>query len=138
MEKTCLDTSVLIELARRKLLKYVNPLKDELYLTELTLYEYLRGLEILGRDIEKAKDLLESFFYIIGFDNEAIKIASDIYSKLFKEGIAVPDPDILIASICIVNDIPLATYDKHFQKLEKLGLKLYNPNRIIRELNKRA
>ena len=137
MERACLDTSILIELARRKLLKYVNPFIDEFYITELTLYEYLRGIGILGRDLEKAKDMLEKPFYIIRFTNQSIKKASEIYFTLFKKGIVIPDPDILIASICIINNLPLATFDEHFKRLTELGLKLYNPNKIIKKLYKR-
>lgn len=138
MERSCLDTSVLIELARRRLLRYIDPFREELYLTRLTVYEYLRGLEVLGRDVDKAKDLLEKLFYIVDFDNEAVKKASNIYSILFRKGVVIPDPDIIIASICIVNNLPIASFNQHFKRLVKLGLKLYNPSKIINELNRRA
>ena len=131
MEETCLDTSVLIELARRKLLKYIDPSRDIFYLTEITLYEYLRGIRLLDRDIEKAKEALERLFYVIGFSNEVIKKASDIYSILSKKGVIIPDPDILVASICIIYNLSIASFDKHFESFRELGLRLCDPPRSL-------
>ena len=86
MEPTCIDTSVLIELARGKLLRYIDPNRDQLYLTEITVYEYLRGMEVIGRDIEYAKIVLENLFKILRINNDVIKLASKFMVNYIGEG----------------------------------------------------
>jgi hypothetical protein len=54
-----------------------------------------------------------------------LKVASKIYAELRKKGEIIEDPDLLIASICIANNLPLITHNKkHFKRLEKFGLKV--------------
>jgi hypothetical protein len=50
--------------------------------------------------------------------------------RLKKKGISVPFQDAAIATICIVNDIPLLSKDSHFEIIAKVldGLRLYKFN----------
>lgn len=45
---------------------------------------------------------------------------SDIRLKLKQKGKPIPENDIWIAAICIVNGLPLLTSDKHFLDIENL------------------
>lgn len=45
---------------------------------------------------------------------------SDIRLKLKQKGKPIPENDIWIAAICIVNGLPLLTSDKHFLEIENL------------------
>ncbi len=132
MEKTCIDTNVLIEMGRRKLISIID--RDYgFYIPSIVLYEYLRGLVLLGRDPDLVKYELEQRFNIIWLDNRVLKIASKIYAKLYRNGQLIPDPDILIAASCILYKIPLATYNiDHFKRIDELKLK--DPTSILSEL----
>lgn len=131
MAKTCLDTNVLIELARRKLIRYIDR-EDQLYIPWIVAYEYIRGLAYLGRDTGLVKHELESRFNIIYPTNSILVKAVEIYLSLRKRGELIPDPDILIAASCIANNIPLATMNRsHFNRIE--GLELVDPKTIIEE-----
>ncbi len=131
MAKACLDTNVLIELARRKLIRYIER-EDELYIPWIVAYEYIRGLAYLGRDTSMVKHELEDRFNIIYPTNNVLVKAVEIYLELRRRGELVPDPDILIAASCMAYGIPLATMNKsHFDRIE--GLKLLDPETIIEE-----
>jgi len=131
LEKICIDTDVLIDIARKRLIGYVSK-ELGIHLTSITLYEFLKGLAYIGRDIATSKDELESRFNILWLTNDVILKASGIFCKLKKRGYLIPDPDLLIGSTCIVYNVPLATYNtKHFEKLKQYGLTLEKPERVI-------
>ena len=131
MEKACLDTGVLVELARRRLIRYVDRGLG-LHLTFITFYEYLRGLAYLGRDLEASKDELENRFQVIWPSNRALMLAAEIYSVLRRKGQLISDPDIIIGSLCISSGAPLATFNKqHFTRLKHYGLELIDPEEVF-------
>ena len=131
MDKVCIDTDVLIDIARRRLMRYIGK-ELNIHLTFITLYEFLRGLAYIGRDIVASKEELENRFNILWPTNEVLLKASEIYCELKKSGHVIPDPDLLIGSTCIVYNVPLVTYNiKHFEKLKPCGLTLEKPERII-------
>ncbi len=134
IKKICIDTDVLIDIAKRKLVRYVSK-ELGIFITFITLYEYLRGLAYLGRDIKASKEELESKFSILWPSNEALLKLSEIYQELRRRGKLIPDPDLLIASLCIANNIPLSTYNvKHYSRLTIFGLKLVNPEEVIERI----
>jgi len=131
LEKVCIDTDVLIELSRRNLLKHIKPHMN-LYLSIISAYEYLRGLAVLGRDIVYAERILKTLFTIIPLTEKTIIEAAEIYASLHRKGVLIPDPDILIAASCIVEEISLSTFNiKHFKRLKEYGLEIVDPNEII-------
>lgn len=135
--KACIDTDVLIDLSRTSLIAFVT--KDlGLAITTITAYEYTRGMAFLGRDPAKVINELRNRFSIINLNTESIIKSSQIYADLRKKGQLIPDPDILIASICITNNIPLSTKNtKHFNRLTTYGLKLIPPKQIAETIIKR-
>ncbi len=135
--EACIDTDVLIDLSRTSLIAFIT--KDlGLSITTITVYEYTRGMAFLGRDPAKVVDELRQRFSIIDLSIESIIKASQIYADLRKKGQLIPDPDILIASICITNNKPLSTKNtKHFNRLLAYGLKLIPPKQIAEAIIKR-
>jgi len=109
------DTDAIIEMLRKK--------RYELgAISVVTLIEVLRGLNAEKR--KRAKVLLEESFDILNLNNEVIETYCSIYQKLRKEGLIIPDADLLIAATAISNNMTLKTRDEHFKRLEFLGLKL--------------
>lgn len=118
-KRILIDTDVLID--------YVNGItelpKGLIFITEVTLYEFVRGCKDVGR----GKKLIEEGFKIIFHDNDVILKACEIWKSLKEMGELVDDRDLLIAATAIVKDLPLLTRNvKHFTRFEKFGLKLVN------------
>ena len=62
---------------------------------------------------------------IINSSLDSMFKSAEIYAVLRKKGIIVDDIDILIAGICIANDLTLVTNnEKHYNSIE--GLKIEN------------
>ncbi len=110
-----LDTDAIIELLRKK--------KHEIgAISIITLIEILRGLEDKKRP--KVKKLLEKSFNIENLNNKTIETYCNLYRKLKRNGISIPDADLLIAATAISKNMTLKTRDKHFKRLKEFGLKL--------------
>lgn len=62
---------------------------------------------------------------ILNMDKDSAKIFAETKAKLKKEGNLIADMDLMIASVCLSNDLVLVTNNtKHFQRIE--GLELEN------------
>ena len=110
-----LDTDAIIELLRKK--------KHEIgAISIITLIEILRGLEDKKRP--KVKKLLEKSFNIENLNNKTIETYCNLYRKLKRNGISIPDADLLIAATAISKNMTLKTRDKYFKRLKEFGLKL--------------
>ena len=60
---------------------------------------------------------------VLSFDEEASKIASDLFLKLKSKNNLIGLPDIFIASIAISHNLPLATLNrKDFMRIPGLNL----------------
>jgi hypothetical protein len=111
-----LDTSVLVELLRRKKYEFAS-------ISVITLIEILRGVKAEKR--ERVKDLIERSFDVIGLDNRVVETYCDLYDRLRERGEMISDADLLIAATAISRGLTLRTSDKkHFERLKKYGLKL--------------
>lgn len=116
-----IDTSVLIEYSKAKKLE----LLDGSYISVITLSEFLRYYRS-DEMRERIKSLLESFFRIIELDNDVILTYCKLYRSLKERGMMIGDADLIIASSAIAKNLVLYTFDlKHFERLEKFGLKLW-------------
>lgn len=119
-----IDTNVLIDLVTEETLEdFVGSYTP--YLTNLTLYEYLRGELYIGHKIQARKQTLEEIFTILQVDNKALRKACQLWVDLARQGKLIPEPDIWIGALCMTKDLPFLTEDtKHFQRLEEKGLQL--------------
>jgi len=115
-----IDSDVLIDLIKEDKFKEV----ENNAITIITLLEFLRGIE--KEEERKAwKKNIENLMKILNIDNKAILIYTKIYRELRREGKILPDADLLQAAIAIANNLVFCTRNvKHFQRLEKFGLKL--------------
>jgi len=120
-----LDTDVLIELIKEKRLSQIIEFIDP-RISFITLYEYLRGLKYLNKDLKKEKEKIEESLTILWINNEILIKMSEIWFKLRKKGATIDERDLLIGATAITHNLPLWTLNKkHFARLEKYGLKLY-------------
>lgn len=111
-----LDTSVIVELLRKKKYEFGN-------ISIITLIEVLRGTKTEKR--KKVKNLIEKSFQVINLDNKIVKTYCDLHDKLKEEGKIIPDADLLIAATAITHNLTLKTRNKkHFERLKKHGLKM--------------
>ncbi|BFH72078.1 hypothetical protein SJAV_00220 [Sulfurisphaera javensis] len=96
------------------------------------LIRFLRGIAYLGKDVEEFKEDIEDYFNVICLDNDSIKLSSKIYASLREKGELIDDPDLLIGSICISNNLTLITNNlSHFERLKTYGLKIVKADEII-------
>lgn len=127
MEGACLDSDALIEAYQAGIGKFSG-----LSTTCVSLYEFLRGLAYLGKDLEEYKAHLEAHLNVLALDNKAILQASRMFGELKRSGSLVEDPDLLIAGICLANSLPLVTGNaRHFQRFGKYGLTLRPLNEFM-------
>lgn len=117
-EGVLVDTDVLIDFVREN----TDLPQEPLYITEITLYEFIRG----SKNISKAKTLLEEGFSVIFHDNPVIQKASEIWVNIKERGEILDDRDILIGATSAVKKIPLLTRNrKHYERLEEFGVTFY-------------
>ena len=122
-----LDTNILIELYRgnKKVIEIIKGLismhPENPAITFANFSEFYLGM--LGkREIERERALLFlGKFTLLNTARESSKIFSELKYALGKEGKAVPDMDILIASLVLERGMTLLTMDKHFERIEKLN-----------------
>jgi tRNA(fMet)-specific endonuclease VapC len=120
LEDACLDSDALIEAYQMGISRFSG-----LHTTCISLYEFLRGLAYLKKDVGEYKAHLELHLNVLGLDNQGIVQASKIFGDLKRNGSLVQDPDLLIAGICLANSLPLVTGNaKHFERFGKYGLAL--------------
>ncbi|HAC23846.1 MAG TPA: PIN domain nuclease [Cytophagales bacterium] len=123
----CLDTSVFIDYFRKKnkertLLFQLADQRKTFLTTSITKFEVLRGAT-------KAQQFFwETIFgriEVLPFDDESANIAADIFQKLKSQNKLIGIPDLLIASVAIQHQLPLATLNtREFEKVN--DLKLYS------------
>lgn len=120
-----LDTDILIKLIKeRKLSKILRSM--DLYISFITLYEYLRGLKYLNKDLQKEKEKLERSLTISWPDNKVIVKMSEIWFELRRKGALVDERDLLIGATAITHNLPLWTInEKHFTRLKYFNLKIF-------------
>jgi len=118
LEDAVLDSDALIEAYEAGISKF-----DGCHTTCISLYEFLRGLAYLGKDVAEYMGYVESHLEVLPLDNTAIGEASRIYGDLKHKGALVEDPDLLIASMCMANSLPLVTGNaRHFERFSRYGL----------------
>jgi len=125
-EKILVDTDVLIEAFERRNEAILGKLFNyNIYVSYVSLYEYLYGFKYIGKDVVKEKDMLEKVVNIVYPSQDVILKALEIDVDLSRKGEKIPQADIIIAATAIVLGMPLYTMDlTHFSRLKRYGLKL--------------
>ncbi len=116
-----LDTNVIIEIARgnREVFEKATALDNTFYITAITKFEILVGTprkdELIWLDA-----LIE-----LPFDGKCAEMASYLHKKLMKQGTPMSYRDLFIASIAIVNGLPIITLDSDFEALKDLDFEVH-------------
>jgi predicted nucleic acid-binding protein len=98
-------------------------LKDGLALTSVTVFELYAG--ITGKKRLSQIDDVVSIMPVYPLEKKDAETAARVYGDLKKAGNLIGNQDILIAGICITQDIPLLTRNiAHFSRIARL--KLFN------------
>ncbi len=122
------DTSVWIDYFHGKDSPYTSSLdsalsEDSVLIGDLIMLEILQGFKN-DSDYKRARKALGTLeqFELLGSD--MVSICADNYRKLRKSGITTSQTtDVIIASFCIHNRLPLLFQDRDFLPfVEKLGL----------------
>ncbi|MBF0202708.1 MAG: type II toxin-antitoxin system VapC family toxin [Desulfamplus sp.] len=127
--KLCLDTDVIIRYlkGREPVASAVEKavINYESYITSITVYELLFGVERAKKEIGEQE--LLGIMTILPFDYASAKRAATLHSSLISKNMDIGIKDILIASICLENNIPIFTAnDKHFSRVNGLNVVTYS------------
>ena len=118
--KILIDTSVLIEYYKKRRLEELG----ENAISIITAIEFIRGIS--EEKQEKVLNIFKEMFEIIEIDLSMVIPFSKIYRDLKRRGELIDDADLYIGCTAIITGYPLYTHNKkHFKRLERYGLKLY-------------
>ena len=124
-EMVVVDTGIFIDFlrAKNKAKTQLFQIADEgeLLISSVTLYELLMG----ATTPEKLKDIstLTEDIPVLPFDESTANEAALIYHDLRKRNKMIEFRDLFIAATCVVNDVPLMTFNKkHFQRIKHINL----------------
>jgi len=130
----CLDTSFLADLLRqdeKAISKMEQFIEDDALLvtTPINVSELYKGAYGFHNPEEEV-DRIEQLLYqipVLPMNNQSCKLYGMIHHLLKSSGRPIPDRDILIACICLGNNIQkLATRDvKHFKNIPELIIEEY-------------
>lgn len=132
--KIALDTTVLIDILNgdELTIQKIEHLKKEatLYTTTVNVYEVLRGVRRLERNMDKYMNglmVLIDNMNLLGFDLESADASSGIYAELTKKGAKIDETDYLIAGCCLSKGIYtiVTRNEKHFRKIEGMKVMTY-------------
>ena len=127
MEDAVLDSDALIRAYDLGVKKFVG-----VHTTCVSIYEFLRGLAYLGKQLPGYKAFLEAYLDVLPMDNKSIVMAATVYAGLRRKGLLVEDPDLLTACICIANHLPLVTGNAdRFERFSEYGLTLKPLNEFM-------
>lgn len=124
------DSSVWIDYFNGKITKQTNLLhsllgNELIVVGDLILTEVLQGFQN-DKDFKKTGELLDSLIFRQMLGKElAVKSAKN-YRRLRKKGVTVKKTiDVIIATFCIANNLPLLHSDRDFNPMQKhLNLKV--------------
>jgi len=124
------DSSVWIDYFNGKITKQTDLLdsllgSEPIVIGDLILTEVLQGFQE-DRDFNKARKLLDSLLFRQMLGKELAVKSAENYCILRKKGVTVRKTiDVIIATFCITNNLPLLHSDRDFRPMEKhLNLKV--------------
>ncbi|MCP4156728.1 MAG: type II toxin-antitoxin system VapC family toxin, partial [bacterium] len=124
--KYLIDTDILIYFLKNneRVAKKMSKISSDDIVTSIINYtELLFGAYNSLRsesNLKKFKAFLKNI-NVLDFDKEAAEIFARQKTKLKKDGNIIADMDLMIASICLANNVTLVTNNlKHFNRIEAL------------------
>jgi len=124
-ELIALDTNVVIDVLNGKMeiIQFLRSYK-KIYLPITVCGELLFGAKNSAQreaNEKKFRQFLQSCC-ILNINELVADEYATVRKYLKDRGTPLPENDIWIAATCLVNALPLATYDKHFERIEGLQL----------------
>lgn len=125
MKRIVLDTNIVVDLLNGDKELIMRIRQYEMVFLPITVSgELLFGAK---NSQKKEENLLKFRQFInsceeLNINNLVAETYSDIRLELKQKGKPIPENDIWIAAICIVNDLPLLTRDGHFKFINELKL----------------
>jgi predicted nucleic acid-binding protein len=92
------------------------------------LFEIYRGLRAWER--KKIIPLMKALIRL-PIDEKDWEIAGNLDASLRTEGITIPPMDLLIAQICLRNNVPIFALDQHFESIK--GLRFFTVENLEKE-----
>jgi len=127
--KYLIDTDILIHHLMNNpkvVAKFKSTDYDDMATSMINYMELLFGAyhsERKEENLRRIKNFLDNI-RIINMNKKSAEIFAQTKAKLKKQRNLIPDMDMMIASICLANDLILVTNNtKHFQRIEGLSLK---------------
>lgn len=131
--RLCIDTDNLIKYLKNRepgasaVRKAVK--EYECFVTAITVYELYFGVEYSKR-MEGEEEAL-GLLTVLPLDEGASKLAAKIHVDLIRRNLDIGIKDVLVASICLQNDVPLLTSnEKHFSRVPNLVV--VTPEKLLR------
>ena len=127
IDKIIIDTDICVDYLRgrsRVLEKLIFSLT--ISITSISVFELRKGALLSSKKEKRLQEVesLISEFEVLEFGSNEAKIAADIDVELQSSGFMIDIRDLLIASVCLSNNLPLLTGNPaHFKKVK--GLKLF-------------
>jgi tRNA(fMet)-specific endonuclease VapC len=125
VKRVALDTNAAIALLNnRKEIYAAISLYDVICLPVIVCGELIFGAknsQLSAKNEKRYSAFLETC-EILDVNQLVAENYANIRFELKRKGRPIPENDIWIAAICLVNEIPLYTYDKHFQYIK--GIKI--------------
>ena len=124
-DRVMLDTSAWVDVFRGRtpeLLAACRELleRDRVLTCSPVVFELRRGL---GRRNRKTVLKLIDAVPRVSVTEEDWDAAGDLDARLRRKGITIPPMDVLIAWLCLSQDVPLLAVDRHFEEVP--GLRLF-------------
>lgn len=132
ISRICLDTTMLIGYlkGREPIASAVEKAVKECscFVTAITVYELLFGVARAKKEI--GEDVLLGIMTVLPFNNAGARQAADLHVELIRSNNDIGIKDVLIAAICLENNLPiLTTNDQHFCRVP--GLNVLTPANFI-------
>jgi len=117
-DRVVLDTDCLVQLEKGdiSIIEFLDR-SGILFITSISVFEFALG------ELFNEKDTRLEDYIVIPFNKQDGLLAAKMFKKLRKSGMELEFRDVMIASICINNKIPLLTRNKkHFERFKEDGL----------------
>jgi len=118
------DSSVWIDYFNGRITKQTNLLdsllgREPIVIGDLIVTEVLQGFRE-ERDFKKARELLDCLLFKPMLGKELAVKSAENYRRLRRLGVTVPKTiDVMIATFCIENGLPLLHNDKDFEPIAR-------------------
>ena len=123
-----LDSDIIVEYLRgNKLIvdKLIYLSYENLYTTTISLAGLFYGIYASSKPEQNAQKLMDFLLYVrvLNINLDSCKLFGKIKSNLKKSGKIIDNFDLLIACICITNNLILITNnEKHFEKINDIKI----------------